>query len=92
MSRTFHHNNNQIKVTGIRKDPPDLRRLARALIALAEAQAETEAEAQVKAETKDGVKGLSNRKKPKQDVRIPKATNETQINEDKTKENSEGQT
>jgi hypothetical protein len=45
MSRTFKDSNRQIRVRGIRKDPPDLRRLARALIALAQAQAEAEAEA-----------------------------------------------
>ena len=49
MSRTFHHDDDHIRVRGIRKDPPDLRRLARALIALAEAQAETEAEAEAQA-------------------------------------------
>ncbi len=49
MSRTFHNNDGHIRVRGVRKDPPDLRRLARALIALAEAQAETEAEAEAQA-------------------------------------------
>ncbi|CAG4927276.1 hypothetical protein [Acidithrix sp. C25] len=49
MSRTFHNNDDHIRVRGVRKDPPDLRRLARALIALAEAQAETEAEAEARA-------------------------------------------
>ena len=46
MSRTFHHGERNIRVRGIRKDPPDLRRLARALIALVEAEAEAEAEAE----------------------------------------------
>ena len=45
MSRTFHHGERRIRARGIRQDPPDLRRLARALIALAEAQAEAEAQA-----------------------------------------------
>ncbi len=49
MSRTFHNNDDHIRVRGVRKDPPDLRRLARALIALAEAQAESEAEAEAQA-------------------------------------------
>lgn len=44
MSRTFHHGERKIRVRAIRKDPPDLRRLARALIALVEAEAEAEAE------------------------------------------------
>jgi hypothetical protein len=48
MSRTFHHGERKIRVRSIRKDPPDLRRLARALIALVEAEAEAEAEEQVR--------------------------------------------
>lgn len=47
MSRTFHHGERRIRARGIRQDPPDLRRIARALIALAEAQAEAEAQALV---------------------------------------------
>ena len=46
MSRTFHHGERRIRVRGIRNSPPDLRRLARALIELAQAQAEAEAEAE----------------------------------------------
>jgi hypothetical protein len=45
MSRTFHHGERHIRVRGVRKDPADLRKLARALIALAQAQAEADAEA-----------------------------------------------
>lgn len=52
MSRTFHHGERKIRVRAIRKDPPDLRRLARALIALVEAEAEAEFEEQ--ARTTDG--------------------------------------
>jgi hypothetical protein len=48
MSRTFHHGERKIRVRAIRKDPPDLRRLARALIALVEAETEAEAEEQVR--------------------------------------------
>lgn len=44
MSRTFHRGERRIRVQGIRNDPPDLRRVARALIALAQAQAEAEAQ------------------------------------------------
>ena len=48
MSRTLHHQrgDRRIRAKGIRRDPPDLRRYARALIALAIAQAETDALAQ----------------------------------------------
>jgi len=49
MSRTFHHGERKIRVRAIRKDPPDLRRLARALIALVEAEAEAEALAEEEA-------------------------------------------
>jgi hypothetical protein len=50
MSRTFHHKKGHsgdkpIRVRGIRKETPDLRRIARALIAMAE-QAQAEADAQ----------------------------------------------
>lgn len=44
MSRTYHHGERRIRVRGVKKDPPDLRRLARALIALAQAEAEATAE------------------------------------------------
>ena len=46
MSRTYHHGERKIRVTGVRR-PTDLRRLARALIELEyqQAQAEVEAEA-----------------------------------------------
>lgn len=50
MSRTFHHgkrNNNEqrIRAKGIKRNKPDLRRLGRALIELAEAELEKEAQA-----------------------------------------------
>ena len=44
MSRTFHNGERRIRARGIRHDPPDLRRLARVFIALAQAQAEAEAQ------------------------------------------------
>ena len=60
MSRTFHHGERKIRVRAIRKDPPDLRKLARALIALVEAEAEAEAEAEEQARKKRAVKHRSN--------------------------------
>lgn len=48
MSRTFRRGERHIRARGIKQDPPDLRRLARALIALAEAQAEADAEAETR--------------------------------------------
>ena len=61
MSRTFHHqrSDRRIRARGIRQDPPDLRRVARTLIALAMAQAEADAQALVK----DSASGSSTTKK-----------------------------
>lgn len=52
MSRTFHHGERRIRVRGIRRERPDLPKLARALIELAQAQAEAEAQAEHEARTK----------------------------------------
>jgi hypothetical protein len=41
----------QVRVRGVRRDPPDLRKLSRALIALALAQAQVEVEARADHET-----------------------------------------
>lgn len=46
MSRTFHHGERRIRVKGVRRQPVDLRRLARALIELAQAEAEAAAQAE----------------------------------------------
>ncbi len=46
MSRTYHQGDRRIRVRGVKKDPPDLRRIARALIAFAQAEAEAEAQRQ----------------------------------------------
>ncbi len=54
MSRTFHHGERRIRVRGVRKDPPDLRRLGRALIELASLEAEEEAKADHKARNRKG--------------------------------------
>jgi hypothetical protein len=42
MSRSLHQGERRIRVHGVRKDPPDLRRLARALIELAQVQSDGE--------------------------------------------------
>ena len=44
MSRTFHHGERRLRVRAIRRERPDLAKLGRALIDLAQAQAEAEAE------------------------------------------------
>ena len=40
-----HHQERRIRIRAVRCDPPDLKKLASALIALAQAQAEADAEA-----------------------------------------------
>ncbi len=45
MSRTFHSGERRIRARGVPHDSIDLRRVARALIALAAAQAEADAQA-----------------------------------------------
>ena len=44
MSRTYHHGERRIRVKGVRRHPPDLKKLARAFVDLAQAQAEAEAQ------------------------------------------------
>jgi hypothetical protein len=48
MSKTFHHGERRIRVRGVRRSELDVKRLARALIDLAQAQAAAEAEAEHK--------------------------------------------
>ena len=45
-STTGHKAERRLSVRAVRRDPPDLRKLARALIDLAQAQAELEAQAE----------------------------------------------
>jgi hypothetical protein len=46
MSRTYRRDERRIRVRGIRRERPDVSKLARALIELAQAQAEAEARAE----------------------------------------------
>jgi hypothetical protein len=46
MSRTYHRGERRLRVLGIKRRDPDLRKLGRALIALAQAQAEADARAE----------------------------------------------
>ena len=48
----------RLSVRGVRRDPPDLKKLARALIELAQAQAEVEARSEHEA-TINGLPGIS---------------------------------
>ena len=44
MSRTFHDGSRRIRVRGIRRTQPDLRKLGHALLEIVQAEAEAEAE------------------------------------------------
>jgi hypothetical protein len=52
MSRTHHHGKKnkerEVRIRAIKRDKPDLKRLGRALISLAEAELEKEAQEQVR--------------------------------------------
>jgi hypothetical protein len=52
MSRTYHHHNREKRIRNQRMRPSDLRRLAHAIISLAEAEAERQAEAEYRAATR----------------------------------------
>ena len=54
MSRTYHRGERRIRVRGIRRKDPDVRKLGRALIELAQAQAEADALAQHEAKNTRG--------------------------------------
>jgi hypothetical protein len=45
-SRRRHHQDRHLKIRSVRRDPPDLRKIASALIALAMAQNEADAQAE----------------------------------------------
>ena len=77
MSRTFRSNDGHIRVRGVRKDPPNLRRLARALIALAEAQAEFEAKAEAQIQIQAQPEIRAKRNKAIQPVKPLKDENNT---------------
>jgi hypothetical protein len=63
MSRTFHHGERRIRVRGVRRHPADLRRLAKALIALAQADAEATAQAAHESPCQQAVPSRSNQPK-----------------------------
>lgn len=62
MSRTFHHGDRRIRVRGVRRARPDVPKLARALIDLAQAQAEAEARAEYEARARRDRRARSRRK------------------------------
>lgn len=45
-NRTTHNAERRFTVRGVRRDPPDIRKLSRALIGLAQAEAERQAQAE----------------------------------------------
>jgi len=67
MSRTFHHGERRIRVRAIRREEPDLRKLAGALIDLAQAQLEADTERQHK-RRKAAERGPSRRPSSRKDA------------------------
>ena len=62
MSRTYRRGERRIRVRGIRRQNPDIPKLARALIELAQVQLEAEAEAEHEARRKtEGKRARPNR-------------------------------
>ena len=64
MSRTYHHGERRIRVNGIRRRQPDIRKLAGALLDLARAQAEADAQAAHEAAQKRAASRTSAKKSP----------------------------
>jgi hypothetical protein len=67
MSRTFHHGERRVRVRAIRRKEPDLRKLAGALIDLAQAQLEADTERQHK-RRKAAERGPSRRPSSRKDA------------------------
>jgi hypothetical protein len=70
MSKTFHHGERrhgqrQIRVRGVRREPAELRKLARALMSLAQAQAEVDAQGE--RDSKQGPRRLGHDLNPSAD-------------------------
>ena len=63
MSKTYRRDERRIRVRGIRREKPDVSKLARALIELAQAQAETEARGEHEAQTTKPTASTRNTKK-----------------------------
>jgi hypothetical protein len=63
MSRTYRRGERRIRVRGIRRKDPDLRKLGRALIELAQAQAEADALAEHEVRNKRTVRRSRDRKR-----------------------------
>ena len=72
MSRTFRNGERRIRVRGVRRDPAELRRLARALIELAQAQAEADAQHERETRPKGARVGAS---RPRSTPADPRAIN-----------------
>ena len=69
MSRTFHHGERRARVGADRRKDPNLRKLARALIDLAQLQAEADAEAQHKQQNGKAVElRVARLQRPKKDA------------------------
>jgi hypothetical protein len=72
MSRTYHGGERRIYVKGVRRQPADLRKLARALIALAAAEADAAADHQAGRAGRSVGDGSAEGQQPSGD-RVPKS-------------------
>jgi hypothetical protein len=64
MSRTFHDGSRRIRVRGIRRKQPDLRKLGQALLDIVQAEAEAQAEQEHQQKQPDNVIELKPRPAP----------------------------
>ena len=72
MSRTFHNGERRIRVKGVRREKPDVRKLARALIEMARLEREAEAEHQQTAVPRPPARARAHgAPKPKRQRRAP---------------------
>ena len=65
MSRTFHDGSRRIRVRGIRRKQPDLRKLGQALLDIVQAEAEALAEQEHRRKQPDNVVELKPQRAPK---------------------------
>lgn len=64
MSRTFHDGSRRVRVRGIRRKQPDLRKLGQALLDIVQAEAEAMAEQEHRTAKADNVVELKPRRAP----------------------------
>ena len=74
MSRTYHHGERRIRVKGVRRNPPDLKRMSRALVELAKAQAEADAQLAAQSQPDDTTTSTSTTRPKNRNTKPPKGS------------------